>query len=105
MCSTARKPISAPRCSTSLRCGTNVLDKTPIFDEPAGVVLRLTVWSLVMGCLMYCFSLGWVFDRYVLGWAVLLPIAWVRVLPRSLLIVQIVGLLTMLIFQTTRLLM
>jgi hypothetical protein len=37
---------------------------------------------------MYTLTRAMVFDRYLLPWAVLLPIAWTVALPRKLLLVQ-----------------
>jgi hypothetical protein len=53
-----------------------------------GVVWRLGLWTLVTGAAMYALTRAMVFDRYLLPWAVLLPIAWTMALPRKLLLVQ-----------------
>jgi hypothetical protein len=53
-----------------------------------GVVWRLVLWTLVAGACLYALTRAPVFDRYLLPWAVLLPIAWTVVLPRKLLAVQ-----------------
>jgi len=55
-----------------------------------GVVWRLALWTLVTGAAMYALTRSMVFDRYLLPWAVLLPIAWTVALPRKLLFVQAV---------------
>jgi hypothetical protein len=52
------------------------------------VIVRLQVWTLMAGCVLYGLTQGAVFDRYLLSWGVLLPIAWVATLPRGLLVVQ-----------------
>lgn len=44
-------------------------------------VLRLQTWTLVGGIGMYALTYAYVFDRYLLPWAILLPIAWWRALP------------------------
>jgi hypothetical protein len=49
---------------------------------------RFTAWSLLAGCLLYGLTAGGVFDRYLLPWAVLLPIVWVAYVPRRVLVVQ-----------------
>jgi hypothetical protein len=53
-----------------------------------GVVWQLALWTLVAGAAMYALTRAMVFDRYLLPWAVLLPIAWTVALPRKLLFVQ-----------------
>jgi hypothetical protein len=63
---------------------------------PAGVVLRLLIWSLLCGWAMYALTSGYVFDRYLMGWAALLPIAWVLLLPRSAMALQAAALLAVL---------
>ena len=58
----------------------------------AGVVGRITFWSLTFGLLLYALTRGFVFDRFLLTWAFLLPIVWVRVLPIWLLALQYLAL-------------
>jgi hypothetical protein len=53
-----------------------------------GVVWRLALWTLVAGSALYVFTRALVFDRYLLPWAILLPIAWMAALPRALQVVQ-----------------
>lgn len=60
--------------------------------EKSPVVARVTFWSLAFGWLLYAFTRGFVFDRFILTWAFLLPIIWVKSLPRWLLILQYLGL-------------
>ncbi len=48
----------------------------------------IAFWSLTFGWLLYAFTRGFVFDRFLLTWAFLLPIIWVRALPKWLLIPQ-----------------
>lgn len=57
-----------------------------------GVIDRLQFWLLTVGLVMYAASAAPVFDRYVLGWGVLLPLVWWRALPRWLLLIQAAGL-------------
>ncbi len=57
-----------------------------------GVVERLQFWLLAAGLAMYAASATPVYDRYALGWAILLPIIWMQRLPRWLLIAQAMGL-------------
>ena len=57
-----------------------------------GLVLRMQSWVLVFGWLMYALTRGFVFDRYLLIWCITLPIAWVLLLPRLLLVMQVVPL-------------
>jgi len=47
-----------------------------------GVVHRLQFWTLVTGCGLYVLTDSVVYDRYLLAWAVLMPIVWVASLPR-----------------------
>jgi hypothetical protein len=62
------------------------------FERPTrdrmGVVWRLAFWTLVTGPVMYALTRAMVFDRYLLPWSVLLPIAWTVALPRKLLVAQ-----------------
>ncbi|MCH2135774.1 MAG: hypothetical protein MK101_04225 [Phycisphaerales bacterium] len=58
-----------------------------------GVMLRIQAFTLGAGWLLYALTRGFVFDRYLLVWAVALPISWLVLLPRWLLAVQTVGLL------------
>jgi len=57
-----------------------------------GTLLRLQALTLVFGLVLYALTRGAVFDRYLLVWLGLLPVAWVTVLPRWLIWIQIVGL-------------
>ena len=54
----------------------------------ASVILRVQAFTLGAGWLLYSLTRGFVFDRYVMIWAVALPIAWLLLLPRWLLAVQ-----------------
>jgi len=62
------------------------------FRQPArstlGLLLRVQGWTLLAGVLMYTLTRGFVFDRYLLAWAAVLPIAWTVLLPKWLRIVQ-----------------
>ena len=60
----------------------------------ANIVGRITFWTLTFGWLLYALTRGFVFDRFLLTWAFLLPIVWVRVLPTWLLVLQYIGLTT-----------
>lgn len=62
-------------------------------DQTSGVIERLQCWLLAAGLAMYAASATPVYDRYALGWAILLPICWWTQLPRWLLIVQMIDLL------------
>lgn len=48
----------------------------------AGVLLRVQALTLGAGWLLYAFTSGFVFDRYLVAWTVAMPIAWVLLLPR-----------------------
>jgi len=54
------------------------------------VIHQISFWSLGIGWLLYALTRGFVFDRFLLVWAFLLPIVWIRVLPTWLLAVQYV---------------
>ena len=58
--------------------------------ERAATVGSITFWSLTLGWLLYGFTRGFVFDRFLLTWAFLLPIVWYLLLPKRLLIPQFV---------------
>ena len=56
--------------------------------EKAKLVGSITFWALTFGWLLYALTRGFVFDRFLLTWAFLLPIVWVRALPKWLLLLQ-----------------
>jgi len=60
--------------------------------ERAYLVCRITFYSVGVGWLLYAVTRGFVFDRFLLTWAFLLPVLWVRVLPKWLLVLQYLGL-------------
>ncbi len=62
-------------------------------DVPAAVG-RLQFWTLAAGCAMYGLTRSVVYDRYLLQWAVLLPVVWVGRLGRAALLAE--GLLLLL---------
>ncbi len=53
-----------------------------------GIVISITFWSFTFGWLLYAFTKGFVFDRFLMVWAFLLPIIWWTQLPRWLLALQ-----------------
>lgn len=67
----------------------------PVTDR-RGVVVRLAVWMLIAGTGLYALTRAYVFDRYLLGWAILLPLVWVLVLNRKQLALQAIALLPIL---------
>ncbi len=81
----------------SIGWGRGVSDRT-------GVVMRLQFWTLVTGCGLYGLTSGVVYDRYLVSWAVLMPIVWVVSLPRRALGLQGVLLFTLLAWSVWRLL-
>jgi hypothetical protein len=67
-----------------------------------GSVMRLSFWSLACGLPLYIITVGPVYDRYLMVWTVLLPIAWLMSLPRVLLVLQATvhaGMLAWLVYQ------
>ena len=68
-------------CAAAARAGART---------PRGMVLRLQAVVLVAGIAMYACTRGFVFDRYLIVWSPLLPIAWITMLPRWLCAAQIV---------------
>tara|TARA_B100001059_G_scaffold219908_1_gene241375 strand:+ start:894 stop:2261 length:1368 start_codon:yes stop_codon:yes gene_type:complete len=62
-------------------------------DEGLGLLARLQVWALIIGCGLYMLTRGFVFDRFLLVWAVALSILWCRLLPRWLLGMQLLAML------------
>ncbi|MBT4531037.1 MAG: hypothetical protein HOC27_07505 [Phycisphaerae bacterium] len=48
----------------------------------------ITFWALTFGWLLYAVTRGFVFDRFLLTWAFLLPIMYVRALPKWILVGQ-----------------
>ena len=54
----------------------------------ATYVGEITFWALAFGWMLYALTRGFVFDRFLLTWAFLLPIVWVRTLPKWMLAVQ-----------------
>ncbi len=69
-----------------------------------GVVFRLQFWTLVTGCCLYGMTDAVVYDRYLLSWAVLMPIVWVAALPRTALGLQGALLMTLQCWYVWRLL-
>mgnify|MGYP006115179239 CR=1 FL=1 len=57
-------------------------------DEVWRLVLRVQAFTLAFGWLLYAATRGFVFDRYLLAWAMALPLAWVILLPRWLIGIQ-----------------
>ena len=49
----------------------------------------IAFWSLAIGLVLYGFTRGYVFDRFLLTWAFLLPIVWYQVLSKKLLVMQL----------------
>jgi hypothetical protein len=64
---------------------------TPV-SQQFGQALRLQMWTFLSGWSMYMMTSGYVFDRFIMAWAVLMPIVWVNALPRLLMVVQAIGL-------------
>lgn len=60
--------------------------------DPAGgeVVIRLAFWTLACGLPLYVITAGPVYDRYLVVWAVLMPIVWWRLLPWPVLTAQMI---------------
>jgi hypothetical protein len=54
------------------------------------IIGSITFWSITIGWLLYAMTRGFVFDRFLLTWAFLLPIVWYKALPKWLLIPQYV---------------
>jgi hypothetical protein len=64
------------------------------------LVTSITFWSLMFGWLLYAVTRGFVFDRFLLTWAFLLPIVWIRTLPKWLLIPQFAALTLIAVWLT-----
>lgn len=62
-------------------------------EDAIGMLARMQVWALAIGCGLYLLTRGFVFDRFLLVWAVAMPVLWCRMLPRPLLFAQYLGLL------------
>jgi hypothetical protein len=56
----------------------------------SAVVVQLAFWILACGIPLYVITAGPVYDRYLVVWMILMPIAWMTTLPRWLLAVQAV---------------
>ena len=54
-------------------------------------VIGIAFWSLALGWILYAFTEGFVFDRFLLVWAFLLPIIWWKLLPRCLFALQCIA--------------
>ncbi len=52
------------------------------------LIIPITFWSLFFGWGLYAFTRGFVFDRFLMIWAFLLPIIWVKSLSKPLLALQ-----------------
>jgi hypothetical protein len=62
-------------------------------EEALGSLARMQCWVLCAGISLYAFTRGFVFDRFLVIWAVGLPLLWMRWLPRWLLWLQMLVLL------------
>ena len=60
----------------------------------------ITFWALLFGWMLYALTRGFVFDRFLLTWAFLLPIVYVRALPKFLLALQYVLLACIAVYLT-----
>ncbi len=69
-----------------------------------GVIVRFLVLTLLVGSCTYVVSRGYVFDRYLAGWAILLPVVWVACLPRVLQAAQAAALAGILAYLAWKLL-
>jgi hypothetical protein len=56
-------------------------------------IVRMQFWVLCIGIGLYALTRGFVFDRFLIVWAVGLPVVWARLLPRWLLGIQLLALL------------
>ncbi|MCH2138411.1 MAG: hypothetical protein MK074_05105 [Phycisphaerales bacterium] len=59
---------------------------------PAGVLLRIQSLAIGAGWLLYAFTRGFVFDRYLMVWCAALPLAYLLLLSRRMLIAQLIAL-------------
>jgi hypothetical protein len=62
-------------------------------EEALVSLARMQFWVLCAGISLYAFTRGFVFDRFLVIWAVGLPLLWMRWLPRWLLWLQMLVLL------------
>ena len=62
-------------------------------DEHLASLARMQFWVLCVGISLYAFTRGFVFDRFLVIWAIGLPMLWTRMLPRWLCALQLVVLL------------
>ena len=51
-------------------------------------MLRVQALTLGAGWLLYALTRGFVFDRYLVVWSIALPLAWLMLLPRAMLLAQ-----------------
>jgi len=58
--------------------------------EGRSIACELTVIALALGCGLYLFTRGFVFDRFLYTWAFLLPIVWVKRLSPAALLLQFI---------------
>ncbi len=56
-------------------------------------VTHISFYTLMLGWLLYACTQGFVFDRFLIVWAFLLPIIWWKQLPRVLFLLQIAAML------------
>jgi hypothetical protein len=63
-----------------------------------GMVRRLTFWTLTGGLGLFSLTNSPVYDRYLVVWMLLMPIVWLFVLPRWLLLVQSLVMVMMLAY-------
>ena len=66
---------------------------SPQRSAALGQIARVQFWVLCIGIGLYTLTRGFVFDRFLIVWAVGLPVLWARLLPRWLLVIQLLALL------------
>ena len=75
----------------ALLAGIGLSGLTGLFacKERSAKIGSIAFWSLTIGLVLYGFTRGFVFDRFLLTWAFLLPIVWYQVLSKKLLVMQL----------------
>ncbi len=56
--------------------------------SPLWLIAQVQAWSLFGGWLLYALTRGFVFDRFLMAWAFMLPILWQRLLPGWAILLQ-----------------
>ncbi|MFG0328636.1 MAG: hypothetical protein ACF8PN_01950 [Phycisphaerales bacterium] len=86
----------------SIGATVGLLRNHPRPRDATMIAERLGVATALVGWALYALTRGDVFDRYLMPFAILIPLLWARVLPRWLIVIQTIALLTLSVVSIVR---